>query len=503
MRRLPTALVDALDLNGAATAEAATRRNLIPPEPWLDVVAQNASAVASWVRTRLEAGVQNSTAPIASARKLSHGNRPVAIAGIAERIAYRALTNHTLDGQPPATRTAESYRDCVVGPIKHALARVGPIWTISQVEVGYVVESDITAFYQYVDHELLYDELILQTGRVEAAGFLCDLLAEMQGAKYGLPQLLDASDELSEVYLRIMDRDVIRRGHDLWRYNDDFRITATSYEQAQDAIEQLAEAARHLGLVLSDHKSYITRFRNYLVRYVDIDVDADAVALDPQDVEAAVVDYAHLDDDDSIEVAVSTLARLDAASNDAGRLDLKNLTADDLRFLRRALGSLTRLTRPEGLNRVKHLFLFAPALTPRLVEYLIALHPAEPEKVVSIWTSLTSNNGGSFSEWQATWLLYAARRLDLLNSPAAIEWARYQRGRGAGGLLAAEASLVLAQVNSIAFEALDNGLRTEPDAFAPWYVLGIRALANAGAATASKVQAVADSSPIFKILLQG
>ncbi|WP_375503709.1 RNA-directed DNA polymerase [uncultured Jatrophihabitans sp.] len=499
---MPMALLDALDLIGASSAEAATHRNLIPPEPWLDVVANNASAVAGWVRTRLEAGSANSVAPISSARKPSQGNRPVAIAGIAERIAYRALAAYVLDGQPPANRTAEAYRDCVVGPIAHALADVGPIWTMSQVAISHVVESDITAFYQYVDHELLHDELVLQTGRVEAADFLCDLLVEIQGAKYGLPQLLDASDELSEVYLRVMDRDVIRRGHELWRYNDDFRITVTSYERAQDAMEQLAEAARRIGLVLSDHKSYITRFRNYLVRYVDVDVDADAVALDPQDVEAAVVDYAHLDDDDSLEVAISTLARLDAAPNDVVRLDLKNLTAEDLRFLRRAIGTLTRLKRPEGLKRVNHLFLFAPALTPRLVEYLIALYPLEPVDVRTIWTALTSNNGSSFSEWQATWLLYAARQLGLLNNPAAVSWAQHQRGRVPGGLLAAESSFALAQVNSIAFADLDNALRSEPDALAPWYVLGVKALAAAGVVTAAKLQAVKDSSPIFKILLE-
>jgi hypothetical protein len=502
MRRVPTALLDSLDLVGAASAEADTYRNLIPPEPWRDAVSQNAAAVAAWTRTRLEVGSTNSSAPIALARKLSHGTRPVAVVGIAERISYRALTDHVLQGQPSANRTAEAYRDCVVGPITHALAAVGPVWTMSQVTVSHVVESDITAFYQYVDHELLHDELVLQTGRVEGADFLTDLLGEIQGAKYGLPQLLDASDELSEVYLRVLDRDVIRRGHNLWRYNDDFRITATSYEQAQDAVEQLAEAARHLGLVLSDHKSHTTRFRNYLARYVDVDVDADAVAIDPQDVEAAVVDYAHLDDDESIEVAISTLDRLDAGPNDPGRLDLKNLTAEDLRFLRRAVGSLTRLTHAGGLTRVRQLFLFAPSLTPRLVEYLIALYPSEQAEVARIWTSLATQSGGSFSEWQATWLLYAARQLGLANTPAAIDWTRHQRLRGPGGLLAAEASLVLAQATGIDFEDLDNALRSAPDALAPWYVLGIKALAQAGGASVAKVQAVKDSSPIFKILLE-
>lgn len=501
MRRLPAVLLDALNLPAAASAEATTVRNLIPPEPWLDAVANNTADVGDWVRTRLESGAVNAAAPISSARKLAQGNRPVAIAGIAERIAYRALSVYVLDGQPPANRTAEAYRNCVVGPIEQALSAVGPIWTMSQVAVSHVVEADITAFYQYVDHELLHDELVMQTGRVEASDFLCDLLAEIQGAKYGLPQLLDPSDELSEVYIRMMERDVVRRGYELWRYNDDFRIPVTSYAQAQDALEQLAEAARRLGLVLSDHKSRTTRFMNYLMRYTDVDVDAEAVELDPQDVEAAVVDYANREDGESREIAIAVLTRLDGPVGSVSRLDLKALSAEDLRYLRRAIGTLTRLNDPGALERVRQLFLFAPSLTPRLVEYLIALRPEEEAHVSAIWKSLTSDNASSFNEWQATWLLYAGRRLALFTDTTAVDWARHQRGRSTGGLLSAEASLALAGVNAIGFEELDTALRTQPDALAPWYVLGIKALAAAGSAAPDRVQAVKDSSPIFKILL--
>ena len=67
--------------------------------------------------------------------------------------------------------------------------------------------------------------------------------------------------------------------------------------------------------------------------------------------------------------------------------------------------------------------------------------------------------------------------------------------------MSAEASLALAEAGAIAFEELDVALRVEPDAFAPWYVLGIKALNDAGKVAQDRIQAVKGTSPIFKILL--
>ena len=92
VRELPLSVLKKLDLKAAAQAEAAFWRNLLPPEPWAIEVAANAGAVAKWVYTRLEAGHRNAPGLVVDARKAHQAFRPVPVVGIAERIAFRALT---------------------------------------------------------------------------------------------------------------------------------------------------------------------------------------------------------------------------------------------------------------------------------------------------------------------------------------------------------------------------------------------------------------------------
>ncbi len=499
VRRLPSSFVANLDVAAAVQAEVATWRNLLPPEPWLDAVKNDVAAVQDWVRTRLKAGANNASASITNARKGLQGTRPLPIVGVGERIAYRAMTDFVLATIPPTNRTAADYLAFARAPITHAYGGQSGPRRLGDARLSHIVEADVAAFYQYVDHELLRREVEMQTRNVEGAGYLMELLTEIQGASYGLPQLLDASDALSEVYIRVMERDVIRRGLATWRYNDDFRIGVTSYEAAQDAIEQLSDAARSLGLVLNEHKTYIARFWTYVLRHLP-EVDLDATEFDPDDVQIQS-DYA-LNEEEVAEAAVSTLVRLDLPPEDELRIDLKRLEADDLRALRGAINSLRRLTNPGALSRIVHLCLFVPALTPRICDYLVDMHASEVEEVERIWDALTGDHGDRLSEWQAVWLLYVGRRLKLLDtSPARQDFAKRQRIRGVGGLLHAEATLALAEVGAMGFSDLEVATRTEPEPLAPWYVLGVRALKNAGTVPRQQWQAVRDSSPVNRVLI--
>jgi len=501
MESLPSDLLDELNFQRATEEEATSWRNHLPPEPWQAPVEAAAHEVGEWVKSRLEAGVPNARGAVVSVRKAGQSTRPVPIVGVAERIAYRALTDHLLEGVPPAARSVEDYRRFATGPISYGVrSSANRFRRISDSKITHVVESDVTAFYQYVDHETLRQELVLQTGRVKAAEALRELLREISGASYGLPQMLDASDELSEIYIRILERDIARRGIPVWRYNDDFRIAVNSYEAAQSAVEQLSESAASLGLVLGEHKTYISRFSTYFMRYADVEDPEELERFDP---DAVFVDSGYvLEPDQAVEVAIGTLARLDLPPGDPARIDLKSASGADLRQLRRALSILRAAGDPAALERTTHLMLFTPSLTPRVCEYLSDLHTGYPDDVAASWEALYMNHSSSLSQWQLAWLTYVARTADLLQGhPERIAAVKRQQLKREHVLLHAEACLTLSEVAAVPADELDRALRTQPEPLVPWYVLAVGNMRRHGAIEAGIFNAVRDSSPFWRTLL--
>src|SRR5262249_34904011 len=149
-----------------------------------------------------------------------------------------------------------------------------------------------------------------QTTTVEAPALLTELLSEVEQRSFGLPQLLESSDQLSEVYIRIVERDLVRRGLLIWRYNDDFRIAVKPYGDALEAIERLAASAREIGLTLNDHKTRTPGLFNYLFSHTNLQIDDKSAKIDPNDVELIVTDYLADDEEQEVDIALSTLARL-------------------------------------------------------------------------------------------------------------------------------------------------------------------------------------------------
>ncbi|MBQ1072834.1 RNA-directed DNA polymerase [Micromonospora sp. C31] len=530
MRPLNPKLVTHLDLKAAVLAEVAATRNLVPPEPWLDAVNARHEEVVSWVRTRLLTGQPNSSSPIVSARKAGHGIRPVPIVGIAERIAYRALTAHILSGLELAKRTPEEYKEFIQAPIDFAFAHRDPgRVTFAESRVGYVVEADVIAFYQYIDHDVLRQELLMQTGEVEATEHLVELLADIAGRQFGIPQLLEPSDWLSEIYIRAVERNIARKGLPVWRFNDDFRIACKDYRSALRSLEELSSAARDVGLVIGEHKTITRTFSNYVLAYTGMDVDQQAAAFDPQDVEVAVSDYFDLEPEASVASAVATLSRIDAGpparstpgqqerpaeidqefpfatpsdlETPPARIDLKNLHREDFRLLRSAISALARNGDPRGLQWLKRLFQFATPLTPQLVNYLTIVGSDGQEESAQIWDALKNE---SDSDWQSLWLVNAARRMNILKDHLErIQWVEeLARGRHQE-TLRAEAYLALASIGKVGFDELDFALRNASDALAPWYVLAMKSLQQGPLAPTDKeIQAIRQSSPIYSILLK-
>jgi hypothetical protein len=506
MRAIGEAIMNRLEISKALQKELQTRRNLLPPEPWEEIARSNTQAFTSWISSRMQSGAKNQPGVVVHARKPNWGYRPVPIVGATERVAYRALTDYILDGITIRTRSTQEYISFISGPITEGLFSQGPVATIGNAKYEYVAETDIAAYYQYIDHEKLRQELHLQTSKFDEVDILIELLGEIQGATFGLPQLLDSSDDLSEVYLDILERDLIRRGFDIWRYNDDIKIGAKNFAQAIDSIATTNASAKDLGLVLNEEKTKVVKFINYLFWH-NVNVDDEDAHIDPREIDLSPPDYPNLDEDEILEVAYATFRKIiepdSTPSVASSAIDLRKLTVDEYRELRKALAAFVKHGDPFGLNKLLNILIYAPALTPRSCEYLIATSGSSPTEIAKIWDTLVTIHNDELGEWQKAWLAYTAREARLLHlkgESQRISWMVDIFKNAGSEYLRAEAALCLATTGKVDVGDLDSALRVRPAPLSPWYLVGLK---NLGSSNPQRLTAIAKSSPLFNIILNG
>lgn len=120
-----------------------------------------------------------------------------------------------------------------------------------------IVDMDIAACYEYVDHGILADELMMQSLDAAATYALVEFLGHLFPRGVGLPQALTASHLLADVYLDRLERGILRAGYEVNRFADDFRLVVPDWAAAHRAIELVVEEARAVGLTLADGKTRI------------------------------------------------------------------------------------------------------------------------------------------------------------------------------------------------------------------------------------------------------
>lgn len=171
--------------------------------------------------------------------------RPVTVASTAARVAYTALVNSIGDSLGPKSREDGNW-------LKYSSFT-------ARNESDYFVGFDIASFYEYVDHEILSQQILARTLDSESVRRLEHLLKSLTKGKRGLPQLSPASDHLSDSYISALERRLVRHGYSVVRFADDFTAACPSWESANVIIERAAEYARDLGLVLSSEKTSIKK----------------------------------------------------------------------------------------------------------------------------------------------------------------------------------------------------------------------------------------------------
>nr|WP_231713818.1 RNA-directed DNA polymerase [Arthrobacter sp. zg-Y916] len=180
------------------------------------------------------------------------GPRPISLLSPETRTLYEALVERLKPRLPTPSRSGSIEAH-------HLFGTTGP-----QNDSIRIVDFDIAACYEYVDHRILSEELVIQTLDAETVSVLKDLLLEMFPRGVGIPQAMEPSHLLADSYLDQVERNIVRDGYEVHRYADDFRIIAPSWGEAHEAIERAVDVTRQRGLVLADGKTRIRSVRQIL-----------------------------------------------------------------------------------------------------------------------------------------------------------------------------------------------------------------------------------------------
>lgn len=147
--------------------------------------------------------------------------------------------------------------------------------------VQYVGVTDIADFYSRIYHHRLDNALQSATGRRSHVSAIMRLLAGWNGTEtFGIPVGNAPSRVLAEITISDVDDALLANGVHFVRFNDDYRVFATSYSEAYRHIAFLAEVLfRNHGLTLQPQKTNILKKATFADRFVSTAEDRELDSL--------------------------------------------------------------------------------------------------------------------------------------------------------------------------------------------------------------------------------
>jgi hypothetical protein len=424
------------DITGAVTTELSSRNRLLPRRWDYAALALNTEAVESWLKPQLRRGPSGKPASIVFADKGWRGTRPLHVMTLEDRVLYRALVDLISKTLPEQLRSRVPMADFRQAPLDVP-------------NVRYVTKTDVTSYYEFVDHDLLRSELIAQTGEEPAVDALSDLLQSVLGRRVGLPQVHPSSDILGDSYIDPARRRLLRAGYVVFTYSDDFRIASPTLGDARLSLESCETEVRKLGLVLNERKTYTygaAKYKKSLTSFADAErklfVDKDSG--EPLDPIASFFFPSYGDADDASGPQTLGVSPLDRTVDEDEIITTENGTHqedDDPQRLRaaqrawelwfeedeseeaqagqdaaitqslvgRALPTLGMAGDSSPLENLSLLLRYEPALTPQICAYLEAFGKngqRERTKLRKAFDELVTND--VLSPWQQMWIAHVA-----------------------------------------------------------------------------------------------
>ncbi|MFI7140834.1 reverse transcriptase domain-containing protein [Streptomyces massasporeus] len=357
--------------------------------------------------------------------KKKFGQRPIVIPDVSARSLFVALIDSIEKYLEPDSRTSgkwEAYED---------FAKQSPS--------EYIVEIDIAACYEFIDHEILHRELLIRTMNADKAEAIRSFLERCSFNNRGLPQLSSPSDRLADLYLSVLERRLMRHKLEVLRYADDFRVRVDSWDAANEVIEYAAEYARDLGLILSSDKTKIFRVDRYKER-LDKERELQQRYLDRAKAKLTLVQLAGSDYDvEFVEIPPAEeealIASMHRIVNDWhnhtkwGKPDTENRAEVALRkMIPYALTALQKDRRIDA-QVFTDLIYRDPLRLERVCKYVLSRMEGFDEATEN-WALLRSIvQAGKVGPWARIWLLHVAGKLpacDTADAKWVLEWAQGQ-----------------------------------------------------------------------------
>ena len=200
--------------------------------------------------------------------------RPGIVPLIDDRVLYQSIADFLAPHFTPepcvySNRLSKNHnsRRMFVPGVKLWLEFQGKVEELCN-QYPYVVETDITAYFDHISHDQLlhrlddlFREHIDRKTLRESKQLLRRLLMRWNrhGSRFGIPQMNDASSFFGNLYLDEFDKWMIRHGYIFLRYVDDMRIFVSDEPGARKALMDLIIQLRSVGMYVASAKTAIRR----------------------------------------------------------------------------------------------------------------------------------------------------------------------------------------------------------------------------------------------------
>lgn len=146
---------------------------------------------------------------------------------------------------------------------------------------SYVAVTDISDFYSRIYHHRLENALRAATNHSNHISGIMRLLSGWNGTEtFGIPVGCAPSRILAEITLSDVDEALLANGIDFIRFNDDYRIFASSQVEAYQHIAFLAETLfRNHGLSLQQNKTSVLPVGDFRAQYLATPLDREMDSL--------------------------------------------------------------------------------------------------------------------------------------------------------------------------------------------------------------------------------
>ena len=395
MREADPALLTRMDIRSALDTETSgPRRDLLPVQVGDLAARTKLDEVAAIIATRAREGrVGTEPAPVLAAAKWRHGRRPAAALALPERVLYRAAASLLGDGLADG-RDKNDHAAFVNAPVQDG--------------DQFVIVTDLANYYSSVQIDRLAEVLLSRTGEWSTVTWLRDFLRAISPSVGGLPQGNYASDRLADTYADTLLRKLRRRGLSAWQYSDDFRIGASSYQNAINALEVFDEEVRAMGLFVNERKTYVIP-RDKYVQNMERERRFFTQAWKDKREQLTTIDiysFEPVEPEDAEIFGAVAMEELEAWAKEVesarGNDEKTVATRLDLGLV---LAILTTVKDADALTHVPELLLMEPQLTHQIAGYLHTMSESNAAGVDA--AVLATIQGTALSKWKSIWLCYA------------------------------------------------------------------------------------------------